>query len=477
MRHWGVVLAVVVASSPVQGLVIGPAPPDFALDGAVEEWRGRPPAARTVKQDGSDSVLLWVGQTGQGFVVAGRVDDPRFPFAATTAAHQSGTLLEIWLSLAEDFEFPDMVYGEESCGAAGGAAKDACVAWRTKESDLRDKAKRLFTRMWRVVPSGAEEAYALPAYDSMTSAGQEALGFPRPDGLPERRFRTAADGVVTFEILIPWNLFPPANRLTLERVKFRVDFDSVTAPSTGPTNAYEGYEVLPVVAVWPPVVARIGQCAQPLWGFDTHGQEVPAFYFLSSDGRSAERAFIFDNYLEPYMPQFPPADYKGLFTSDVPQLTQSLGKDEFLCGPYLSYRKGNVVKEFPIWTGPDPGTYLIGPMPPLLVKAMPDGMRLLRLGPAQSFYSLSHKASDIWTMKIFSLSPSLDAREALDVGAWMYDISGFEIEISDDWRRVTVFKEQEKWESETFCLSGAVYKSCGKNPNAPAPKRVLTRDQ
>ena len=71
----------------------------------------------------------------------------------------------------------------------------------------------------------------------------------------------------------------------------------------------------------------------------------------------------------------------------------------------------------------------------------------------------------------------LDAREALDVGAWMYDISGFEIEISDDWRRVTVFKEQEKWESETFCLSGAVYKSCGKNPNAPAPKRVLTRDQ
>jgi hypothetical protein len=479
MRHLEILLAALVVSTPAQGLVIGPAPSDFALDGSVEEWRGRPPAARTVKQDGSDSVLLWVGQTSQGFVVAGRLNDPRFPFAATTAAHQSGSRLEIWLSLAEDFEFPPMIYGEENGAAAEAAAKASCLAWRKKESDLRDNGKKLFTRMWRVVPSAAEEAYALPAYDSMAGVEQEALGFPRPDGLPERRFRTAADGAVTFEVLIPWNLFPPANRLNIERAQFRADFDweGFTSPSTGPTNAYAGYEVLPVVEVAPPVVVRIGQCAQPLQAFDTRGEEVPAFYFLNPDGRSAGRVFIFDNYQEPYRPQFPQADYKGLLTLNVPGFAQTLGNDEFLCGPYLSYRKGNGVKQFPIWTGPDPGTFLIGQMGPLLVKAMPDGTRLLRLGPVQSFYSLSHKASAIWTMKIFSLSPSLDAQEALSVGAWMYDISGFAIEISDDWRRVTVFREKGNWESETFCLSGTVYKNCGENLNAPAPRRVLEGNQ
>ncbi len=473
MRHLEIMLAALVLSAPVQGVVIGPAPSDFALDGSVAEWQGRPPAART------DRGLLWVGQTSQGFVAAGRVDDRRFPFAAATAANQPGSRLEVWLSLAEDFEFPNMSYPEEVCAGMEAAAKASCLAWRKKESDLRDNGKKLFTRMWRVVPSAAEEAYALPSYDSMTGAERETLGFPRPDGLPKRRFRTAADGAVTFEVLIPWNLFPPANRLNIERAQFRADFDweGFTSLSTGPTNGYAGYEVLPVVAVAPPVSAQIGRCAQPLTAFDIGGGESPVFYFLSSDGHNARRVFFFDNFEEPYMPQFPFAEYPGMLTRNVPQFSQVLGKDEFLRGPYLSCRNRNVVKQFPIWMGPDPGTVSIAPAAPLLVRAMPDGTRLFRLGPAQSQYSLSHKAGDIWTLKIFSLSPSLDAREALNVSEWTYYFPGFEIEVSEDWRRVTVFTAKGNWESETFCLSGAVYKSCGKNPNAPAPKRVLTADQ
>jgi hypothetical protein len=332
--------------------------------------------------------------------------------------------------------------------------------------------------MWRVVPGGAEEAYALPVYDSLAGAELKALGLPRPDGLPRRQFRTAAGGEVTFEVLVPWNLFPPSNRLNIERIRFRVDFVSgaYISLSTGGIIAPAGREILPVVAVAPPVRVRIGTCAQPLSGFDTVGKEVPAFYLLNSDGRTAARVFIFENYQEPYMPQSPPADYGGLQTLDVQQSTQAIGKDEFICGPYLSYRNGNVVRQFPIWIGPEPGTDLLGQMMPIVVKTMPDGMRLLRLGPMKSLYSLSHKGAELWTMKILSLSPSLDAREALNVGEWMYLISGFEIETSDDWRRVTGFKKRsDDWESETFCLSGGVYESCGKNPNAPAPKLVLNK--
>lgn len=178
-----------------------------------------------------------------------------------------------------------MIYSEENCAAAMAAANVACLAWRKKESALREGTRKLFTRMWRVVPGGAEEAYALPVYDSLAGAELKALGLPRPDG-----------------------------------------------------------------------------------------------------------------------------------------------------------------------------------------------MRLLRLGPMKSLYSLSHKGAELWTMKILSLSPSLDAREALNVGEWMYLVSGFEIETSDDWRRVTAFKKRsDDWESETFCLSGGVYESCGKNPNAPAPKLVLNK--
>lgn len=97
------------------------------------------------------------------------------------------------------------------------------MQWIQVQTVFRERLQKQATRMWRIAPQAAAEAYALPAYDGFTEAQRNALGFRRPARLPLREFRTGSDGAVTFEILIPWELFPPADRLSLERVRLAVN--------------------------------------------------------------------------------------------------------------------------------------------------------------------------------------------------------------------------------------------------------------
>jgi hypothetical protein len=83
-------------------------------------------------------------------------------------------------------------------------------------------------------------------------------------------------------------------------------------------------------------------------------------------------------------------------------------------------------------------------------------------------------------MHVFALTPSLQVQEALSLSAWSDGVPGYEIEISDDWRTVQEFRQgiSGLWISETYCLTGHVYRSCAKDSNSPPPrKRVLTHDQ
>jgi hypothetical protein len=61
MRHLAALLAIFGVTIPAQGLVIGPAPSDFALDGLVQDWRGRPPAAKSNKQYGGAAPFFGLG--------------------------------------------------------------------------------------------------------------------------------------------------------------------------------------------------------------------------------------------------------------------------------------------------------------------------------------------------------------------------------------------------------------------------------
>jgi hypothetical protein len=74
-----------------------------------------------------------------------------------------------------------------------------------------------------------------------------------------------------------------------------------------------------------------------------------------------------------------------------------------------------------------------------------------------------------------ALTPALEVREVLNIGACLgncSDVDDYEVELSDDWRTVKAFTEKlGEWKSETFCLTGDTYQSCGTNSNSPPLSR------
>lgn len=368
--------------------VITPPPPNLILDGDVREWNGRPPETHAIDSKGP-VYTIWLARGSNGLLVAGRISDAR-DFAENTEELATKGSIEIWLSVAEPFELPKLRYSEENCKTVTGAsdaAIAACLAWRKQQIDFRERLKMQFTRKWQIAPAVAQETHALLAYDELTEAQRKQLKFPRPSALPQRRFQTGPDGSLSFEILVPWELFPPANRLTLEALRFRVDlrrlhYSGTTAESSYPREAAPEDEPLPIVAAFPPVATQITPCGQPLVTRDIYGLDQPGFYFLTRSLQVNE-TFFFDNHTQRWAPPFPEKDEASPATFTYAFFAQELGKGEYLCGPVMSYRKGSIAKQFRFRLEPPQEQVSFTPQRQFSIKRLPNGTRLIRYGPEQ----------------------------------------------------------------------------------------------
>jgi len=467
------------SACPALATVISQVPGNFVLDGQIGEWNGIPPAEQ-IRYSGSttESDSFWLGRSRWGLVVAGLIRNHRWSFATDISELATSGRLEIWLSVAEAFDLPEIKYDEEACAAAPKPEeKNSCLQWMQEQADFREKLQRQATRVWRLAPNAAEEAYAVPAYDGFTDGQRKALRFERPAGLPVSQFRTSADGSATFEVLIPWEVFPPADRLNIERVRLAVNIKSNFEGS--PPNAAAVRENLPLYAISPAITTRITTCGQPLLGKNLHGEDEAAFYFLNRS-LVIDRAFFFGNPEEAYGHPLPEKDEVSPIASYQTFSTQALGNNEFLCAPFMSYRKGQVTKNFPFRLEPPGDQWSRNGLTTFPVKRLPDGTLLIRYGPDIASGPLWHKAFVVYSMRIYVLTPSLLAYEALSLGAWSDAVPGYELEWTDDWRTVTEFRQNQAgvWTSERFCLAGHTYRSCGKDMASPPPrKRVLTSGQ
>ena len=472
-------MSLVLFSFPVLAAVLTPVPGNFVLDGEIGEWKGIPPAKQLQYTGSTDEAdFLWLGRSRKGLVIAGLVRNNRWKFAANTSELAINGRLEVWLSAVESFELPEIKYNQEACAVADKPEeKNTCMQWIQVQTEFREKLQKQATRIWRIAPQAAEEAYALPAYDGFTEAQRKALKFSRPAGLPLREFRTSSDGALTFEILIPWELFPPADRLSLERVRLAVDIKSGYEGDPPDGETVRGH--LPLFMVSPPITTRITTCEQPLLGKNMQGEDVPALYFLRPS-LEIDQAFFFENPEIPYDSPLPAKGDVSPIASYQTFSAQELDKGEFLCEPFMSYRKGQVVRNFPFRLEPPGDEESMTGLAPFPVKRQADGTRLILYGPDLSRGPLWRKAFVVYSMRIYALTPSLMAYEALSIGARSDAAPGYEIELAEDWRTVTEFRQDlsGKWTAEKFCLSGHTYRSCGKNPESRPPrKRVLTSDQ
>jgi hypothetical protein len=483
-HFWALCFYLALFSATVFGAVITPVPATFILDGNVREWNGIPPVTRLWSSAVTVKYAIWFGQSRDGLVVAGLVRNSGLKFAKDSSELENKDRVEVWLSVADQFDLPKVKYDEEACtrGAQEGVEKGAaCLEWLKEQNGFRERLTSLFTRMWRITPYVNQESYALPAYDALSELQRNALRFSRPSGAPLQKFQTGADGTLTFEILIPWAIFPPANRLSLESVHLRVDLTDGgwVHVSTNPEVRMTGEGSLPSLAVAPPITTRITPCGQPLLGKNLQGDDLPAFYFLNRR-LEIDKAFFFENPEYPYRPFLPEKDEISPVARHERFFVQELEKGEVLCGPFMSYRKGSVVRLFPFRLQPPGDQVSMAPLTSFPLKRLADGTRLIQYGPDRSYGPLWTRAYEVYSMHVFALTPSLQVQEALSLSAWSDGVPGYEIEISDDWRTVQEFRQgiSGPWISETYCLTGHVYRSCAKDSNSPPPrKRVLTHDQ
>ena len=484
-------LATVLCQLPqVHAQIIERAPANFVFDGDVSEWK-----ARSGPVDlGTSSGSIWVAQNEHGLIIAMSSDFPRALLAGNIQELTTKGRVEMWLREADRIEMPPIAWVDlgdrssfdakdcESFSPNEDAQKSVCLKWLADQPGYRDKLRGLFTRLWRIAPDVVDEGNATPIYASLTKSQAAALKLLKPAGQPTSRFTFDEEGrKLNVEILIPWEAFPPATHLHMERIKLaaRLAYDTKVITSTQPeVDEPVTDSNLRSFGLSPAVEAHFTPCKYPL--MDTNGRQ--ASYFMTN-ARDVRTAFTLENtpLSTSMIPLVEPDDVSARAYENT-RFVQQLSRGEFLCSPPLSYRKGNSIKKFPFELGPGPDFYSLSALPKSFpVIRLPNGTRLIKEGPE---WLLQHQtyvmcsACPLAKLAIYALSPAGEIKRALYIGA---RVSGFDkepddydIQVSADWRTVKEFSSvQSVWTSKTYCLRGDTYQLCGNGTQAPPAKRGM----
>jgi hypothetical protein len=460
----------------ISAQIIGNAPRNFVLDGSIQEWDQHAPS---FVRPGDPRYQYWISRVEQGLVIAGTgsfYDLPRDRTELSTKGR-----LEVWFSVTPDVEMPPISWSgddatEETCKDREGPAERDCQKWFEDQSIYRERIKAQFFRMWRIAPSATEEVYASTNYASLIK-DRNRLPRLKPSGQLTARFLPHEGSRFTYEILVPWEAFPLADRLVMERVHLEVEL--VDGHSRRGGRDPLARPMLRSFAVVPPIQAHFTPCGHPLVG--ASGERA-----FGSLGPKLEvrNAFVFHNFLlccgaiqGPLPGQLSPA------LVDVEPLLQALGPGEFVCGSPISYRKGAILRHSQVELGFGTDFHFLTdkPRPGLLpVRRLPDGTRLLRYGPFLWLQEQTYTrcvSCPFVQFKIVAISPNGAISQALDLGTRI-DTTEYDIEISANWRTVTEFENSgEKWVAKKFCLTGRHYEPCGVNEDSPPPKNGLVPNQ
>lgn len=509
MRTWISILLLFIAShaSATPVTAIGPVAANFVLDGAINEWTQQPPTLSLIpKSAGVRPGKIWIAQSPQGLVIAGRVEGAQPFFAKNPVDMPNGDHVEVWLALVDDIPLPP-IGGYNKFGTVGPDDKDSLlssqpseqVAWLAKQRQYRRQLLRLFMRQWQLAPDVAVETYAQPAFAALTEGADLQTLSPR--GQPLTHFAADAAGY-SFEFLIPWKILPPSGRLNLTDLRILVDVFSPGAAgkygpfsTTSPTRAYGKVKTLNRIALNPPRHWRL-PCEGPLEDYNVWGQlalsglversmdesklsfkpqRLPA-YFLPTAAADIRDIFVVDNELTRFdgIPDWSPT----IWTTSLFSL--ALGPNVSACGPELAVRRGNTLTR----------SRLLGIEPETRFKSVPGGW-LLAVGPSTVMASATAEGycggceetrMEMLFVPATNASPQSAFRHSWqsDCECCMPNSGGCEpkIELADDFQslKVTVTAEDETSGRTTqtlprYCFKTATHTfvECGRQPEALPP--------
>jgi len=448
------------------------------FDGRVDEWRGRPGGFRLVPHGaGARGGTVWAARVGSALMIAGVVDGPPPSFARSTTEMRQGDHVEVWIASVEKPELPKIeVHGRWNAGdlhlepasactsqlahacaddelssskafvCQPGAAR-RCQAWVAAQRARRRTLERLFVRQWQLAPDLVTvETYAKPASQMIRRPYENDPYASDPlsiTGWPRFLVQSAPAGsgeAYSFEVLIPWDAFPPLEALKLSKVRVLVDVFSPGDPkrygsfaSTAPNRVYGKVDSFPIVDLEPAVRFELGPCRYPL---------EKGAYFKPTASQLVER----DIFFTPVgfdLRGFDFADYEKSFAIEERRyFSLQLGDGETACGPSLRIRKGDEIKLLNATIRPD-----------TQVRKLNDRIRLLQTGPFADPESEGGSGQcGACPRMIFSML-ALDDRIAQAKKAfehrWIEPVRiepGTRILVSDDWRRIDVYERMEDTE-------------------------------
>lgn len=493
--------------------------PNVTFDGGIGEWEGIPPTFVLRKyQAGSRDGMVWVGQTGKGLVIAGKVfgDKPRWPELPDRMA--AGDHIEVWLADANEPELPPIGWGnqfgfetltsEEGCARTEfGSTREQdlkeCRSWFSAQRTYRKTFRKLFVRQWQIAPDMAVETYSVPAFRSFDEKLREKIRLLEPSGTPAVKIREAAGGdhAYTFELLFGWNAFPPLKPLRLSDIRVMVD---VFNPGTG-RRKYGGFSSTASQRKYgrPDTFDRLGlepvdyhltPCryevpepgaavvALPPQTRYLRASESGSLYFMPAEDRDLRTLLLLDNETHGY--QYNPGpESASPVVHAVRYFTAQTGAAETVCGPMLSYVHDGKISR---------SNYSIDAREYFETRKTPDGSILVKEGP-RVFYSYYGSGQCGACPRVLLNIYSIDAGTGKISHAFHYEgvtqseSNDIDIHVSESWDAVTVFEEHRsydterkaensRWTATEYCFNrtAASFGECGKkDPSPPPPHRVL----
>lgn len=480
-----------------------PAPPipfieDFRHDGDVAEWRARPIDRQIGSGPGIPQVLVWVGQVAEGLVVAAELRtardiDPDAALSIALAAADSPRLPP--LGWGNQFGFTS-VADSASCGSDELDAwqEDDCRVWIRTQDRHRRRLAPLFQRGWTVPlarPDAWEEVRAGPAFAGLGPIARSKLAALEPRGALAVRERAIAGtaGGRGIEILIPWAAAPPFAAPDLERVSLGVGIGDPARESRRLGRALRQH-ITP---------CRYGTAGMLISGGE---ERIPRFasegavpYMVPEPSGDLRSLIVLDNEAAGYAYE-PEPDMRSPAAFRVEYPVIDVGRGERLCGPVAALARDGERVTPPGWTETgegNPAGMLIDPKT-IDVRRLANGDLLVKSGPrvVYSYYGSGQCGACprvlLEFLHVGMATGEVDrALSLLDV----VDDDDLEIEVSDDWRRVSIWRAvtdyetsppTRTWNVEWQCRvepppagEGPRWAPCGSEEDVPEPPRRLRR--
>ena len=260
----------------------------------------------------------------------------------------------------------------------------------------------------------------------------------------------------TFEVLIPWEAFPPFHLLRLEDLRFRVevvnpateDHQSGPVSTTSPPRRYGEADRFSLMHLGQPRQYELTPCWIPV------AQDDDGFF------KPSQRLDIWEVLFETYHFACTHCRPTGQFFSVFvqPYYMRQLDETRFLCGPPARVlRRGQVY----------PSEFAIGPA--FDVRQLPDGDLLIKQGPEEEERDSTGACGSCpyVFLAIYHLDGTTNALTRVFGEGRIQELGGDKImrfEVSTDWMRIDVYVSQseENEELTSYCFSPnpARYSNC-----------------